>query len=243
MEGAHWEIARGHPETCIAYCSKDETRVGGPYIFGHRNPGQGSRGDLYALRDAIKEGKTDLELFNDDGLMATAARHLKAVEKMRHLFSPPTPRDNIKVTLHYGPPGTGKTFCAHQDGAYYFDGNNGFWNGYNGETTIILDEFGGHCLTPLMFQRLCDRYPFECNIKGGSTHCNATDIHICSNYLPSNWWKEGTKFNAAAIYRRIHEVHYHDKIKHFEVFKTDEESTAIDKLTYRLRNVVIPYLV
>jgi len=34
LRGAHFDRAAGNPEQCKAYCSKAETRVGGPYEFG-----------------------------------------------------------------------------------------------------------------------------------------------------------------------------------------------------------------
>jgi len=86
---------------------------------------------------------------------------------------------------------------------------------------IILDEFGGHCLTPLMLQRLCDVYPMVANVKGGHVPMHATDIHITSNYLPNQWWSEKTKFNSDAIYRRIHTVHWHYAYKKYRLFNSD----------------------
>lgn len=34
LRGSHFERAVGTPEQCKAYCTKDATRVGGPYEFG-----------------------------------------------------------------------------------------------------------------------------------------------------------------------------------------------------------------
>lgn len=34
LRGGHFERAKGTPEQCKAYCTKAETRVGGPYEFG-----------------------------------------------------------------------------------------------------------------------------------------------------------------------------------------------------------------
>jgi len=46
-----------------------------------------------------------------------------------------------------------------------YDGHNGFWNGYTGQSTVLLDEMGGHIMPPLLFQRLCDGYPLILNTK------------------------------------------------------------------------------
>lgn len=235
LEGAAFFVPKGSREECKDYCKKEDTRVGGPYEFGEwMAGGQGGRTDVLALRDAIKLQRGDRELFDDDLVAPAAIRYCRSIDRMRTAYQPQVPRDGLVVTFHYGPSGTGKTFCAHSDAAYYFDGNNGFFEGYQGQETIILDEFGGHTLSPLMFQRLCDRYPFTLNVKGGSTPCRAVNIEICSNYLPSQWWGEKTRYNQEAVYRRIHVVHWHDKYKHFVIFKSDEGGYAMEKLVHAL---------
>lgn len=140
------------------------------------------------------------------------------------------------MIFHYGPPGTGKSHCAYEEGAYLYDGHNGFWNGYNGESVVIFDEFGGHVLTPLMFQRFCDKYPVHVNIKGTSAPFNGQTIHICSNYLPEEWWSEKTKFNKDAIDRRIHEVHYHWAFKKFYRYVSEEPGAVHGCAMQQLRS-------
>lgn len=102
--------------------------------------------------------------------------------------------------------------------------------GYQGQKKVIFDEFSGATLTPLMFQRVCDRYPMMINIKGGQIACAVNEVHITSNYLPSKWWSEKTKYNRDAIYRRIHEVHYHSALGVNQVLVSDAAGHAMDKL-------------
>lgn len=169
---AHIELARGTPQQCDEYCSKEETRMDGPYRFGTMSRGQGSRSDVLALRNAVRAGATDRELFDDDECAGPAIRYPSGVARLRAAFEVPPERPDVRVIFHFGPPGTGKTHCAHSAEAFYFDGNSGeFWVGYNGQDTLILDEFGGHVLKPLIFQRLCDKYPLWLPIKGGQVPC------------------------------------------------------------------------
>jgi len=49
----------------------------------------------------------------------------------------------------------------------------------------------------------------------------ATDIHICSNYLPDKWWSEKTRFDSDAIYRRIAVVHWHYEFKKIRRYESD----------------------
>lgn len=234
----HLEKAMGTPQQCRDYCTKEDTRIGGPYEFGEIGKGSGSRNDIIKLRDAIMSGKRGRDLFLDDETCVAATKYAKGTQNMVEAFTDLPERDQVKVTFHYGPPGTGKTYCAHNKGAYLYDGNNGFWNLYNGQESVIFDEFGGHVMSPLQFQRVCDAYPMSVNTKGGCQAFAGIDIHICSNYLPERWWSEKTKFLEEAVYRRIHEVHYHDKFKHYFKYVSDTpgqyENCAMLKLKLKL---------
>lgn len=242
LEGAHFIKADGTAQQCIDYCTKSDTRLDGPYMWGTASAGRGTRTDIVELRDAIRGGLRGKALYDDDRVVGAAVKYGRGVNNLIDAYNVNLPRSNVVVTLHYGPAGTGKTHCAHTDEAYYFDGNNGFWNGYQGEKTIILDEFGGHVLTPLMFQRLCDKYPLSCNVKGvQGVPCRGEIIHICSNYLPCQWWSEKTKYNSTAINRRISVVHWHYGYKKYKLYVTDdpqdENTWAMTKLYTALRNL------
>lgn len=241
LEGCHWTKARGTAQENLEYCTKDESRVGDiQYIWGTISPGQGRRNDIVDLRDAIKSGKRGREIYDDDALLGAAVRYSRGMDKLLEAYSSAECRDGLRVIFHYGRAGTGKTHCAHVDGAYYLDGANGYWNGYNGEKILVLDEFSGSTLPPLMLQRLCDKKPFRANVKGSFVACNATTIHICSNYLPSQWWSEKTKYDEEAIYRRIDEVHHHNEFMKYrlftgEVHPTKPETWPMTKLVDSLR--------
>jgi len=56
---AHWLIARGTPEECKKYCTKEEGRLEGPYEYGNLPKGKGSRTDLEAFRSEISENPVD----------------------------------------------------------------------------------------------------------------------------------------------------------------------------------------
>lgn len=240
LEGAHFSVASASEAKNTNYCSKTESRVGGPYIFGRPCGGSGERTDILGLRDAIRSGKRGRELADDDSLVSPYLKYQRGVDALVRDYTPKPDRSSVCVTFHYGPSGTGKTHCCHSDDAYFFDGHNGFWNGYSGQSKVILDEFGGHVMSPLLLQRLCDRYPFDCNTKSLATNpCFATDIHICSNFLPGHWWGPNTRYNSQALYRRIHIVHYHDSHKHYVKFAHDDPIVgpyAMDKLLTYISN-------
>jgi len=106
LEGAHFESAKGTPEQCDEYTSKDDTRVGTPFKFGTRSKGSGSRTDLIALRDAIKGGRSLLGVYDDNAIVGPAIRYSRGVASLMEVYqSNPPPRPDINVILHFGPAG------------------------------------------------------------------------------------------------------------------------------------------
>lgn len=77
--------------------------------------------------------------------------------------------DTVRGVWIYGPPGTGKTHWAReQDPNYYPKLANKWWDGYNGHTTIILEDLGisvGRALKDFLKIWL-DRWHFTAEVKG-----------------------------------------------------------------------------
>lgn len=241
LRRAHFAIARGTPQQNYAYCTK-EPRMSGPYEFGTLpTTTQGKRNDILKLRDELKKGKRFLELTEDDETCLPVAKYIKFVDRYEQETMVHPDRSDRKVIFHYGPAGTGKTHCCthnkDKNDVYFYDPDlGGYWEGYRGQNTLIFDEFTGHTMRPTTLNRVLDVYPFTVNIKGRSAPMRSKDIHITSNYLPSRWWKEGTRYSQDALYRRIQEVHYHYAYQRMRVYKSDETQYAMDKLVTYLNS-------
>lgn len=185
LEGAHFDVARGTPKECSDYCKKEESRVGGPYIFGAQSVKQGQRTDLLKLRDAVRDGKRGRALFDDDDLAGSAIKFGRGVDAMARAYSSARPRDDLEVVFHYGPAGTGKSHCAHQANQCELATGNGFWLNYNDEPNLLLEEFGGHFMPPAEFLKLADKYAYTANVKGGQVPvnvCRRVFFYLLTNY-------------------------------------------------------------
>lgn len=214
VAGAHWSPARGTAEQNRTYCSKPEGRVDGPFTFGAITK-QGCRKDIEEYRDAILEGKTDLQLLEDYATQTCLYPRFIAFVRAQTV----KPR-NEKPTVQcfYGASGTGKTRDAYssteREKVFLVSrpdsGRPLWWDGYSPSwhTTIIIDDFYGWIPWSYLLQ-LIDRYPFKVEIKGGKLEFNSPNIYLTSNQHPKEWYKNVPNNDLTPLLRRI------DTIKHY----------------------------
>lgn len=248
----HLECARGTPNENRLYCTKAETRRPGtePYEFG-QCPEQrpGARNDILALTAAVKSGKTFKELTDDPVMVPVIARHMTYYTRLALDSAKPVLRPDLKVTFCVGPAGSGKSTCAgvfEEGDTYVYDRSlGGFWDGYVAQKKVVFDEMTGATLKPTEFNRICDKGSYIVNIKGSSAYLAATDIRVCSNFMPEQWW-HSVNWNREAFYRRVTEAHYHAKVGDVLPFYSDPPgqlggSNAMAKLLthFAMMNIVM----
>lgn len=206
----HFEPAGGSPATNIEYCSKDASRVPDTETveWGTR-PSQGSRTDIQALQVMVMEQRPFREIAETH--FHAFLRFNRGIRDAMTLFRQERSEPCFTI-VYWGPPGTGKTRrAAHEAGpdAYWLPAPNQsggavWWDGYEGQTVVIIDEFYGWI--PLNFMnRLCDRYPMRVQTKGGNVPFLATRIYITSNVHPNEWWPRtfAKSGNLGAMDRRL----------------------------------------
>lgn len=121
--------------------------------------GSGQRNDIHDLRDAIKRGRTDEEIFNDDNLLAPAVKFARGRSDMRTAYrGAAPPRPTHKLQLCIGPPGTGKSYCCAQEPDLYWKTPGQWWLNYRGEKAVIIDDMGPGVLSMHDFKRYLDVY-------------------------------------------------------------------------------------
>lgn len=194
---AHWEARKGTHAQAVAYCKKEDTRKPGtePFEIGVPPPEskQGERTDLADIQDLCKKGANMLEIAESNfGAFLKFSRSLGVYKGLvQARMTRPTPT----ITVLYGLTRTGKSLYAeHLAGldAYWYipQTNHRWWDAYDGQKTVVMDEFYGQGYPHEQLLRLWDRYKLQVETKGGTTYMRADNIIVTSNKSPEEWyWK------------------------------------------------------
>lgn len=194
---AHLEVMRGTWGD-QRYCLKE-----GKALRDEDNTQQGQRNDLIKFRDSIKRGADDIELL--EGHLREVCKYPRLINMARQAYSKRDSREfrRLEVIVKVGPAGCGKTKEPYDEGAYVFDDyEDGWWDGYEGEKVLLIDEFyGGVKYSKLL--KLLDGYQHRLKVKGGFAYARWTKVYITSNTRPEFWYSTGM---TDALKRRITRV-------------------------------------
>lgn len=188
---------KGCCEDSRTYCSKADSALPGTFEEYGVMPVscQGQRTDLTAAAEAmLSHGWHQV----DNCSIIRYHRGLAFLRLVRGTLS--TER---KIHWFYGPSGTGKTRRAIEiagPSRFITDAVGGWFDGYCGERTVIIDDYAGGMNTSSLL-RLTDRYEYRFATKGGFMPCEAHLIIFTSHEHPSCYideerWPE--------LKRRIH---------------------------------------
>jgi len=232
----HLEQRRGSHNQAVEYCNKESTRVAGPFCLGEPILPSGTRTDLLALKESLDSG-SNIHTIADE-FFGVFCRYRNSIEAYISLKQDRRswPMENF---IYWGTAGTGKTRRAYAEatemGVEVYelpqnDGGTPWFCGYNGEHTLLIDDFYGWLKISFLL-KLLDRYPMQVQIKGGMRHFVSKKIVFTSNVEPTKWFKWGEKepeiYNA--MKRRYTKViHFHDGVEeewfwpeHKDIVKAD----------------------
>jgi len=205
----HSERRRGTVDEAIAYCSKSDSRIAGPWYFGERPSKTGQRNDLESACNTLREHKSLKRLAEE--FPTAYVKYQRGFKELLHLIG--QTRDYLPKTVivYWGEPGSGKTrtcFEAHKEDIWFAPppSPNCWFDGYAGEETVIIDDYANdiHSKYPFsFFLRLLDGYPLSVPIKGGFVSWIPKKIYITSNRPPESWYQDQPN---EALLRRISEI-------------------------------------
>lgn len=239
--GSPWVSFSKYPTKCQLYCSKEDTRIRGPYETGvwvPKSTGQGARNDLAVIQDLLKKGTKPSAIADD--FFSSWIRYRTAFEVYSSsLFQrdPNAPSFTFQCEVHYGPTGLGKS--RHAFGEYPVPGlayrfvpsrNNNWWDGYNGQRVCILDDFSGDFFSDDNFKVYVDRYPLAVEFKGGFCSLLVTKWIITTNHLPTAWWD----CEWGPICRRITSYHLYQRgrdVRIFDELDSEEEDEGHNRFS------------
>jgi hypothetical protein len=155
---AHLEVMRGTWNEAKVYALKDANIL----VDVGDGPSQGQREDLLTVKRRIDEGASLLDCYEED--FATTAKFSRAFKeyadlKRRKLYR----TEETKGIWYYGVTGTGKSHKAFEnfdpDTTYVMEpADHGWWDGYEGESTVIINEFRGE-ISYQQLLSLTDKWP------------------------------------------------------------------------------------
>lgn len=180
--------------------------------FGPKfKPGQGSRTDIHAAMEDIKQGaKMKDILFNHPSVFFKYPKGV-AVAMETVDDEPEVCIGRKQAIVYWGNSGTAKSHqaeCKEGKGNVYRVSKemylSKFWLKYQGQKVLLLDDFNGSWMTFESFKGLLDLKPSVLNVKGTDKWCRWEKVYITSNEHPQNWWKNkmGDPLALAALKER-----------------------------------------
>lgn len=173
---AHLETLRGTPLQAITYCKKE-----GNFEEYGEPPSQGKRTDLEQVTTLIKEGASVTEVATQ--FPVQYVKFYRGINSLKYVLSTPYEHYDVRGLWYFGKPGTGKSSFARTFPDIYLKPQNKWWDGYDGQTTVILDDLdlGGECLGHLL-KIWSDRYSCTGETKGGTVHLRHHRLIVTSNF-------------------------------------------------------------
>ncbi len=213
---AHLEPRLGSRDQARDYAMKTDTRDlgpdAGPFELGEFNhSATQSKKSYKRARDFMAQGHTLDDLLDDMPCMY--ARHRSAWQHARasHLQKKARTWRDVRTWVLWGPTRTGKTRQAHEIMPNAFTLNFGktgsvWWDGCDGHTELIIDEFRGHKQIPYSYLlQILDGHTQRLDVKGSFTYALWTRVIITSNVQPELWYPL-EEFNGGPLEARLHQI-------------------------------------
>jgi len=204
-----FQAARALSATAAAYCKKgvqsheewDESGISGPtygldadvFEHGHLRGAGGSPNSLSEMAESIKSGVPMTDVSEMDP--STYIRNYRGLAAYANLQTTDYEHNTVRGIWIIGKPGTGKSHHARKFGelmgGYFVKSQSKWFDGYNGEPVIILEDFDidGQFLGHEM-KLWSDKYSHTAEIKGGSVKLRHKFFVVTTNFHMGEIWPE-----------------------------------------------------
>ncbi len=240
---AHFNKCISSNTDCKQYCSKQDTRIEGPFEDGEFTE-ERARSDCKEFYQAVVSGVDKFQLAEiNPRLFMQQYRNIDTM-RYEYLSSEFAKKDReVEVTYIYGPPETGKSRYVYNKYGYsklysVDDYRRGPFDDYCGEDVILFDEFKGQ-IDCTQMNRLIDRYPVKLPCRFRNKQACYTKVYIVSNLSLAQLYENEPDSVKKGFLRRIHNIiHFYSLGKYSFVKEnnkqvvldlTDEEYNKLDK--------------
>lgn len=186
-----WEKSNG--KAANEYVQKDDTCLGERFSFGSLPMKMNSKTDwAHQLELAIAGRANEMEpgilLRNYSNIKKIRTDVLKAEERVF------IRKEHAK--WYWGAPGTGKSLRASREfkdvegGVYWKSGHDKWFEGYEGEGHVIIDDIGIDCIRISRMLSWVNWTPYRVDVKGSSTPLFASRWIVTSNMHPRDIWTD-----------------------------------------------------
>lgn len=195
----HWEVSRGTPEQASTYCKKD-----GDYFETGTCPEAGGK---RPFEEVVADYRRDPYAFAE----SSPCEYVRHGKRLEWAFPPKPPgRYPVRAIWLHGAPGVGKSLAADRKFPDAFRKPDGiWWDGYEGETEVIMDDVETGDIPYTYLLRWLDPYAVRVPVKGGFRPLRATRFVITSNHSPLSVF--GHAVNIQALERRCEVVLVRDQ--------------------------------
>lgn len=226
----HFEKCKSTHLHCLNYCTKEDTRVLGPWVWPldyKEEKGKGKRSDLDKIVELANSG------FSIDEIAAehptTTLRYNKHIQWYIDSYNRRNGNNNInfdnniEVTCLIGPAGCGKTRYVIEKYPDCFqltkNGDTIWFDGYSNQEVLLIDDFDGW-IPFKMFLKITDKYSnLTLPIKGSTAKSKWKKVFITSNSKPDSWYTYKSDHDKQAVIRRIsHTINMFNEIENDETF-------------------------
>lgn len=204
---AHVELSRS--AAANQYVFKEDTRVEGSQFEYGELPKTCQKEMWKKVKAAAIAGNIDSIDIPDD----IYVRYYGTLCRIAKDHSKPPLRTVVGAELYWGLTHSGKSYKAFNEATnrsgdgnvYRKSGSTKWWDGYTGETVVIIDEFRGEIPVTSLLEWL-DVYPCRVETKGGSVPLRATYFYVTSNLYIDNWYIDLDQMTKDALTRRFNVI-------------------------------------